>query len=123
MVEMVQAPRSPLCTNAAYLYPDPPLVALAASRLFTGPMGPKRCPYAHSVLLAQPATHPKPPYASPRTHHLTGNGVAAARHLLQWTERPQACPDPAALTAAMVRLAAERCDVHSPQVGAWGERR
>ncbi|EFJ43831.1 hypothetical protein VOLCADRAFT_106661 [Volvox carteri f. nagariensis] len=46
-------------------------------------------------------------------HMLRGDGASAAGHLLRWTSRPQACPDPAAFVADMVALAAARCDVHS----------
>ncbi|KXZ56229.1 hypothetical protein GPECTOR_1g2 [Gonium pectorale] len=47
-------------------------------------------------------------------HHLMrGDGAAAAAHLLRWTSRRQACPDPRAFVADMRALAAARCDVRS----------
>ncbi|GFR47223.1 hypothetical protein Agub_g8906 [Astrephomene gubernaculifera] len=46
-------------------------------------------------------------------HLMRGDGASAASHILRWTSRPQACPDPAAFTAAMASLAARACNVHS----------
>lgn len=42
----------------------------------------------------------------------SGDGAAAASHLLRWTSRPQSCPNPGAFTAAMKALTAAH-DVHS----------
>lgn len=42
-----------------------------------------------------------------------GDGRRAAHHLLRWG-RDQRCPNPAALTADMEALFAERCNVHAP---------
>ncbi|GIL44479.1 hypothetical protein Vafri_1931 [Volvox africanus] len=46
-------------------------------------------------------------------HLLRGDGGSAAVHLLCWTSRRQACPDPPAFIADMEALAAARCDVYS----------